>query len=348
MNNRVFRPAALLAALVLLSGCQAAPARQERTVLAMDTVMNLTVISDAKEEGAAALDDAVDTLYALDQSLSATGETGQVYALNHAEGAWTALDGETVELLSQSLELCALTGGALDLTAHAAVEEWGFLTGEYRVPAQTQLDGLIALIDYTQIQVDETGAQAKLPAGMSLDFGAVAKGYAADRLAEELAGQGVEQALLDLGQSTILALGAKENGQPWRIGIQDPAGDGYLGVLELADAAMGTSGSYQRYFEQDGVRYWHIIDPKTASPARSGLASVTVTAPSALLCDGLSTALFVMSQAEGTEFWRAHPELGFDVIFIEEDGSISVTAGLEDAFSLAEGYTDREVTVIAP
>ena len=112
---------------------------------------------------------------------------------------------------------------------------------------------------------------------------------------------------------------------------------------------MGTSGSYQRFFEEDGVRYCHIIDPDTAAPAQSGLASVTVVSDSCMVCDGLSTALFVMGRETAALYWdfmRADPNLAFEAIFIEEDGSIFVTEGLEDSFSLANGYSDREVTVI--
>ena len=109
---------------------------------------------------------------------------------------------------------------------------------------------------------------------------------------------------------------------------------------------MGTSGGYQRFFEQDGETYWHILDPDTAAPARSGLSSVTVVGPSGLVCDGLSTALFVMGLEEGAQFWRDHPELEVELLFVTDDGTIYVTPGMEAKFSLAQGYEDREVQVL--
>ncbi len=185
---------------------------------------------------------------------------------------------------------------------------------------------------------------------------------------------GVDGALLNLGQSTIQTVGAKPDGSPWRIGIQDPQGEGtalaelkqeqsggsestsqtadqpdYLGVLELTDQAMSTSGGYQRCFLQDGQIYWHILDPNTAAPARSGLASVTVVSDSGLLCDGLSTALFVMGLDRGVQFWqtwRDHDDVRFECIFITDDGSVYLTPGLADAFTLADGQS-REVTVLS-
>ena len=208
-----------------------------------------------------------------------------------------------------------------------------------------ELAELAGRIDYTQVSLDQESAS--LPEGRKVDLGAVAKGYAADQLARLARERSITSALLDLGQSTILALGAKTDGSPWRIGIQDPQGEGYLGVLELEGQAMGTSGGYQRYFERDGVRYWHIMDPATAAPARSGLLSVTVVSPSGLTCDGLSTALFVMGLERGARFWRDHPELEFEALFILEDGSLALTSGLEDSFSLAQGYEDRAVEVLS-
>lgn len=344
VKTRIWTAALVLGLLLSLpAGCQVEDVEEESRIFAMDTVMTLTYHGQDRESGREAIEEGVAAVYELEDLLSATAPDSEISALNEAGQAHLSPD--TAQLLSAALELCALTGGALDITAYPAVEAWGFTTGEYRVPNQAELEELGDRIDYTQVSLDQESAS--LPDGMKLDLGAVAKGYTADRLAKLAQERDITSALLDLGQSTILALGAKPDGSPWRIGIQDPQGEGYLGVLELEGQAMGTSGGYQRYFERDGVRYWHIIDPATAAPARSGLLSVTVVSPSGLACDGLSTALFVMGLERGTQFWRNHPELEFEALFILEDGSLALTSGLKDSFTLAQGYEDREVEVLS-
>ena len=342
MRNRIL-PVLLALLLLLPSGCQKAPEPAELTTFAMDTMMRFTLYGEEAQTGAV-LAQIPTQLGALEAELSTTREDSDIFRIDRAEGQPVEVRASVSELLSDALELCRITGGALDITAYPAVKAWGFTTGEHRVPDEEELAALAAKIDYAAVGSD--GPTVTLPAGMELDVGAVAKGYAGDLLAEAVRTNDISSALLDLGQSTIVAIGTKPGGKPWRIGIRDPAGESYLAVVELTDMSLGTSGGYQRYFEEDGVVYWHILDPDTAAPARSGLASVTVVAPSALLCDGLSTALFVMGLEEGAQFWRDHPELEFDALFITEEGQILCTAGLEDRTSLAEGYEDREVTVL--
>ena len=344
----------LALALSLLGGCAPGEEKSQRQLFAMDTVMTLTLYGDGTVRGVEEiLDGSAQQIQWLEDFWSAVRPEGDIARVNAAGGAETEVAAPTASLLRRSLELCAATGGALDITAYPAVKAWGFIDREYRVPSREELAGLAERIDYRQVSVaegtrdGETVYTVTLPEGMELDLGAVAKGRAADLLAESLAADGVASALLDLGQSTIRAVGEKPDGSPWRIAVQDPAGEGYLGVLELADLAVGTSGGYQRYFEQDGETYWHILDPDTAAPARSGLAAVTVVSPSALTCDALSTALFVLGLEEGVQFWRDHPELEFQALFITDEGELYLTQGLEDAFSLTEGYEDREVTVLS-
>lgn len=326
----------LLAPLLLLPyGC--APAQPlERTFFAMDTVMTLRLYEGGDEN---TLDQAEARVRELEAQWSVTEENSEICALNR--GGRAELSPETAELLGAALDMCRRTDGALDISTYPVLRAWGFTTGEYSVPGGEAIAALLPLVDYGRVAL-EAGAAA-LPPGMEIDLGSVAKGYTGDALAALLKQGGAASALLDLG-GNIQAVGSKPDGSPWRVAVRDPAGDGSVGVVEVVDQAVVTSGGYERYFEEDGVRYWHIIDPATGWPARSGLASVTVVGESGLLCDGLSTALFVMGREGALEHWRQHRD--FEAVLVSEDGSVTVTAGLEGRFTPADPA--RPLTVAQP
>ena len=326
-----------------LTACAPKPQELSTTIFAMDTVMELAVFHDgANEELERVLQDGVESLYACEGLFSATKEGSDIHNINTNGGEKTAISPDTADVLEQALALCEKTGGALDITARPAVTAWGFTTGAYRVVSGDECAELAERIDYTAVEL-EKGA-VTLREGMEIDLGAVAKGYVGDRLTEQFRTAGVTSALLNLGQSTIAAIGTNPHGEPWRIGIQDPHGESYLGVLSLNDQAMGSSGNYQRFFEENGVKYGHILDPKTAAPVHNDLAGVTVVADSALYCDGLSTALFVMGLEDAAGFWREHRD--FEAIFIGEDGIITITPGLQGSFRLHIDQRNREVSVL--
>ena len=335
-------PAIALAAALLLGGCAQTQEPVSSQIFAMDTVMSLEIYGDGAQEQ---LNEAVETIYRLEGLWDVTDQGSEVWALDHSGGDWVDLSPETADLLAQALELCALTGGALDLTAYPAVRAWGFTTGEYRVPSQEELDALVPLIDYTKLELED--GRARLPEGMELDLGAVAKGYTGAYLAQMLREAGVTSALLSLG-GNVQTVGAKPDGSPWRVAIQDPDSQqqATLGVVEVADQAVITSGGYQRYFEANGETYWHIMDPDTAAPARSGLRSVTVIGSDGTVCDALSTALFVMGAEKAAAFWQENLSLGVELVLVEEDGTVLITQGLEDSFQLSQ--EDRTLEVIAP
>ena len=227
------------------------------------------------------------------------------------------------------------------MTVYPVVRAWGFTTGNYRVPEAGELRELLDRVDYNRVSLE--GGTLTLPAGTEIDLGAVAKGYAGDQVMASLKAQGVSSAIIELG-GNVQALGSKPDGSPWRVAVHAPDGSGYAGVLEIRDQAVVTSGGYERYFEEDGETYWHIIDPATGYPAKSGLASVTVVSESGVEADALSTSLFVMGRERAAEYWRAHG--GFQCILISEDGSVAVTEGLEDSFSLYGSWSGRPLEVI--
>ena len=332
--KRVF--AFLLAPLLLLPyGC--APAQPlERTFFAMDTVMTLRLYQGGD---GSLLDRAEARVRELEGLWSVTDGASEISTLNHDGSA--ELSPETADLLRTALDMCRRTDGALDISTYPVLRAWGFTTGEYSVPGGEAIAALLPLVDYGRVAL-EAGAAA-LPPGMEIDLGSVAKGYTGDALAALLKQGGAASALLDLG-GNIQAVGSKPDGSPWRVAIRDPAGGGNIGVVEVADQVVVTSGGYERYFEEDGVLYWHIIDPATGWPARSGLTSVTVVGESGLLCDGLSTALFVMGREGALEHWRQHRD--FEAVLVSEDGSVTITAGLEGRFTPADPA--RPLTVAQP
>ena len=330
--------AALLSAAFLLTGCSGAPAQgpETATFFAMDTAMDFTVYGDA-----ALLDEAETLIGSLEEQVSVTDEHSDIYAIDHTGSG--SLSGNAAELMEQALELCRRTGGALDISVYPIVRAWGFTTGGYQVPDEETIQSLLPLVDYTQIQYDAATGVVTLPEGMEIDLGSVAKGYAGQLAAQMLREHGVQSALLNLG-GNVQTVGAKPDGSPWQIGIKDPQGEDAMMVLSVEDQAVVTSGGYERYFEQDGQTYWHIMDPSTGHPADSGLISVTIVGDEGVVCDGLSTALFVMGLEKAADLWAQSGDFG--AVFVTASGEVYITEGLQDRFALTEQYADTPVSVI--
>ena len=301
----------------------------QRTVFAMNTVMNLRIFGDGAEEAA---DAAEAEITALESLLERGSETSEIYQLNEA-GAGDVSE-ETAEIISRALEIAESAGGAFDPTIAPAEDLWGFYGQNYRVPSSEELAAVLPYIGWEKVSAE--GTHITLEPGTKLDLGGIAKGYLSGRLMEIFREHGVESAIVSLG-GNVQTLGKKTDGSLWKVALQDPFDpDNYLGQLSIADLAAVTSGSYQRYFEKDGKKYHHILDPETGKPADSGLASVTIVCEDGTRADGLSTALFVMGLDDGLDYWKTHE--GFDVIFVTSDGEIHVTEGLEDSFECTGSY----------
>lgn len=329
--------AAVMAAALLLTaaGCgrqEQQTQAQSKYLMAMDTVMELTVYGDRAQEG---LEQVSALITGLEDELSVTDPESTVAALNES-GELTVTSPHLAALLDLALLLGERTGGALDVTVYPVVKAWGFTGEEYRVPGEAELAELLGKVDWSAVQWD--GESVLLPDGAQVDFGSLAKGYAGEEAADLLRELGVTSALLNLG-GNVQTVGSKPDGSAWRIAIKDPNNtSAQLGIVELRDQAVVTSGGYERYFEQNGETYWHIIDPETGCPADSGLISVTIVGESGALCDGLSTALFILGKEAALDYWRQWG--GFEAVLVGADGVVTVTAGLADCFQLTgAGYT---------
>ncbi len=308
----------------LLCGCAQNVTSQTRNFFAMDTVMAVTVYGDTCEADSLK---AVQIVQNLEKQLTVTDEKSPIWQLNATGEA--ELSEDAAELLRRALQLREETGGAFDPTIYHIIKMWGFTTGEYRVPSEKELTDALAEHQASSIAMDGNRVTVS---GCAVDFGAVAKGYTAAKIAAELTE--AEALNLSLGGNVQLE-GTKPDGSLWRVGIKNPQNtEEHLGVLELKSGAVVTSGGYERYFEENGVRYCHILDPRTGYPADAGLSSVTIVSADGFLADALSTALYVMGLENAVEFWQGRTD--FEAVLVTDSGDVYVTEGLQNSFSGCE------------
>ncbi len=342
-HSKPARVLAVLLACVLLCACEKQEASVEgvtSSVFAMDTIMDLTPYGAAAEEANTA---AEARILELESLFSVTQEGSDVYRANHGDGVPVTVSEDTAALLETALRVCAQTDGALDISIYPVLRTWGFTTGSYQVPDEAEIQSLLERVNYRDIAFDADARTVSLPDGMEIDLGSVAKGYTGDQVMQVFRDTGVTSGMINLG-GNVQVLGTKPDGSAWRVAVQDPRGDGYVGVIEAVDQAVITSGGYQRYFEQDGEIYWHILDPATGAPAHSGVISATAVGDSGTMCDALSTALFVMGADRAEDYWRTYG--GFDYLLVTEDGKIILTEGLADRFEPLGTWESSSVTVV--
>lgn len=306
---------------------------------AMDTYITFTAYGKDAEQ---ILNSAQKKVNELESLWSVTDTNSEIYAVNHSAGNYVTLSQETTDLVSFALEMADKTSGALEPTIYPILTAWGFTTDKNHVPSEDEIAKLMQYIGHDKVIL--SGSQIQIEDGMQLDLGAVGKGYAGDLVVELLKENGITSALLDIG-GNIQTVGAKPDGSSWRIGIKDPLEDSNMGMLDIVDKAVITSGGYERYFtSEDGKKYGHIIDPLTGYPAESGLISATIIASEGKVGDALSTSIYVMGVEKATEYWRDNKN--FDMILITDDEEIYVTEDIEKQFALSNSHSEMKVNVI--
>lgn len=301
-------------------------------VFAMDTYMTLTAYGENAQE---AVEAGIAEIQRLDDLLSTGKDTSEVAQINANGGG--VLSEDTDYLVKRALDIYQSTNGAFDISIYPVMQLWGFTTGNFAVPSESDLAAKLALVDAGKIILSEENGQTSisLPEGMEIDLGGIAKGYTSGRVMDVMKSYGIKSAVINLGGNAHV-LGNKTDGSQWKVGIQDPEDEnGYLGGVSVTDKAIITSGGYERYFvdEDTGVKYHHIIDPKTGYSANNGLISVTIVSADSTLADGLSTSLFVLGTEDAITYCEEHcAEDGFDAIMEDEDGKLYITDGIYDDF----------------
>ena len=342
----------ILTLCLCLTGCGKQTTEATAQIFAMDTVMEVAAYGEHAEQAVKYTEKRIEEL---ENRLSRTKAHSLVSGLNR-DGSIRHLTYDYWNLIARAKEYRDATNGAFDITIAPVMDAWGFTGDSFRVPEQSELDTLLKKVNSDAIQMlGSPSDSVTLGEGQAIDLGGIAKGYTSDCVEAVFYDHEIENGKISLG-GNVFVLGTKPDGSDWRVGIKDPRNEsGLAAILSLRDAYAITSGGYERYFEENGKTYHHIIDPSTGYPADSGLLSVTVVAAdngpdwagagNGAMCDAFSTALFVMGEEQALDFWR-NGGYDFDLVLVTEDGRVVITAGLADRLEEVKdsGYTYETVS----
>ena len=320
-----------LAATVFAAGCAGgtftdSPVVSKRVQMHMGTLVSITAVARDREVGHRAIQAGFDEVKRLERLLSTWDPTSELSRVNAAAGRQpVVVSQETLDLVTRSIDMAETTNGGFNIAIGPAVEAWS-VTERQQIPSDTELARLARLVDWTRIQIDPDARTIFLPMeGMKVDIGGIGKGYAADQAAEVMRRAGALGGVVALS-GDIKAFGELPGSKGFAVGIKHPRRDDVLiGVIELQDEAISTAGDYERFFERDGVRYHHILDPQTLHPARL-CQSVTVIGKQGTLVDGLDTGIFVLGPEIGMALVERLPDV--EAIIVDGRGRMTISSGL--------------------
>ncbi len=309
------RVLAAILMLCALASCSRNPV--EEHAFLMDTWCSITFYDRGDEELS---DEAFAILEEIDARLDRFDSGSEVARINAQAGlSPVAVSEPTYKLIRRAKELSVMTGGAFNPLMGAVSDLWGFGSASPSVPGDDEIARLLEAVDIDNLVLDDGAMTVYLADDrISLDLGGIAKGHAADEVASFLKASGVERAVVNLG-GNVWCIGQREEDRPWTVGLQDPSSqDGaYFTTVSVSDSSVVTSGSYQRFFIEDGVAYHHILDPATGRPADSDILSVSLVMDDSTMADALTTALFVMGSTDAATFCR---QWGLSAVILTGNG----------------------------
>jgi thiamine biosynthesis lipoprotein len=294
----------------------------------MGTLVTVTAVASDKNVGDEAVQAAFDEIKRLERLLSTWRSDSELSQVNAEAGRQPVqVSRETLQLVIRALDIAELTHGGFNIALGPAIEAWS-VTERQHIPKKEELGRLKPLVDWTSIQVNREQRTIYLPhKGMRIDVGGIGKGYAADRAVEEMKQAGAIGGVVALS-GDIKTFGILPERRGFPVGIRHPrVEEGLIAMIDLKDEAISTAGDYERFFERDGVRYHHILDPQTLRPARA-CQSVTVLAKEGVVADGLDTGIFVLGPEQGMDLVERLPNV--EAIIVDNEGKMIVSSGLRD------------------
>jgi thiamine biosynthesis lipoprotein len=328
----------LLLSTLLLSGC--VNNNDSKTfsnqALLLDTTVTITLFEDNKE----AFEKSFELIEYYENMLSSHKEMSDIYKINHSNGDLVSVNEITIELIKKAKEYSILTNGLFDISIGSLIELWDINNKDdgSTPPSQSDINNAINFTGNDKVKILNNSIQ--LDAGVMLDLGGIAKGFIADKVAQNLVEMGIERGIINLG-GNVFVLGSKVDGSDYRIGVQDPddnRGD-YMGVLSVSNQSVVTSGIYERYFITDGVHYHHILDPFSGFPSNNDLKSVTIVSELSVDGDALSTSVFLLGVDKGLKFVEDLKNI--DAILITKDNKVYCTSGINDVFEITSSKYEK-------
>jgi FAD:protein FMN transferase len=314
----------VLSLLTLVFGCS-----EHRTVQKTETIMgtqvSITVVASDRDQGKAAIEAGMAEVRRFDEMMSLYKDSSEITKINLAAGKRPVrVSPEMIEVVELAAEISRRSGGVFDVTIGPLVVLWQMRLKEGKVPTDDEIAGVRRLVNFRNIVIDKKASTLFLKnRGMIMDLGGM-KGYIADQVAGLLKRRGVRNALIALA-GDIWALGHREDGKPWKIGVQHPREkDKTLAILELSDRYICTSGDYERFVIKEKKRYHHIIDPRTGKPS-TGVISVTLVGERGALIDPLAKVPFILGAEKGLVLVRKY---GAEAIIVDDQGKVTSTAGI--------------------
>lgn len=310
-----------------------------KSTYALGTIINLKVNGSNAET---AINEAIEKLNDIDDKMSAFKDHSEISKINSKAGiAGEVVSEDTYSVVKSAAAYSEILEGTFDPTIRPLITLWNIGTDKEKIPGKTQIEETLKLINYKDIIFKDNSIMLKNKQ-QALDVGGIAKGFAADKVRDIFYRNNIKSALIDLG-GNIFALGSKEDGTPWKVGLQNPFNDRgeYVGILNVRNKSVVTSGNYERYFMKDGQRFHHIMDPRTGYPSESKIISATIISDNSIDGDGLSTGIYILGVDKALEIIEKIK--GIEAILITEDKEIYTTSGIEESiFTL----TDDEFSIV--
>nr|WP_301183416.1 FAD:protein FMN transferase [Streptococcus suis] len=298
----------------------------------LHTVVQLSIYHENQEE---AMDEAVSYIKEMESLLSTNLEGADIYRINQAAGKEAVkVDERTFEVIETAIDMSKESQGLFDISIGAVSNLWKIGDEDARKPSDEEIKAALPFINYKDITLDKEKKTVFIKEEMTLELGAISKGYIADKVRELFASKGITTAIINLGGNVVVMGDSPTTQNGWNVGVQDPdqVRGATVGSVPGTHDSVVTSGIYERYLEVDGVKYHHILDPKTGYPVENDISGVTVFSKTSIQGDALSTTLFLLGVEKGLDFINQMD--GVEAVFIDKEQGVHLSDGLKESFEL--------------